>query len=289
MPQALGFRLGSTHLEVSRGPGDVSPESQRLCVVIRASDCCVCCPGRCPVWCGVAWRGVVCCGDGPSWGLQPRLRSEDGLGQPRDTLLPCCVSSANGRPGGFCVSEKDCGDGSDEKTCPEPAGQCIEAHAPSPQNPRWPQLPQSPRLPGPELPHVHTHARAHTHTQKQQRQAWKSQGRGGREDTRARRWGGGGQEKPIQSQGSGRGSTLPRTGQPQSPQSCQWERKSLQGSGGRMFTQTPASEFPNLSYRRTPRSQQPGPGSTSRLRPCQPARSHRGLPSSPRPEEPLST
>lgn len=38
-----------------------------------------------------------------------------------------------------------------------------------------------------------------------------------------------------------------------------------------MFTQTPTSEFPNLSYRRTPGSQHPGPGSTSRLRPCQPA------------------
>lgn len=57
---------------------------------------------------------------------------EDVLGQRHVAPRLCLVSCANGRPGGFCVSEKDCGDGSDEKTCPEPAGQCIEAHAPSP-------------------------------------------------------------------------------------------------------------------------------------------------------------
>lgn len=57
----------------------------------------------------------------------------------------CRVLCANGCPGGFCVSEKDCGDGSDEKTCPEPAGQCIEAHAPSPLDPQL----ASGRLPGP--------------------------------------------------------------------------------------------------------------------------------------------
>ena len=61
---------------------------------------------------------------------------EDVLGQPHVAPHLCRVSCANGCLGGFCVSEKDCGDGSDEKTCPEPAGQCIEAHAPSPLEPQ---------------------------------------------------------------------------------------------------------------------------------------------------------
>lgn len=106
---------------MSHVAGDVSPvprgpEACSVCVFLYVSGAL-----------GVSDVGV-CGSSGPS----PDCRVRGHISQCLVASHPCRVSNANGCLGGFCVSEKDCGDGSDEKTCPEPAGQCIEAHAPSP-------------------------------------------------------------------------------------------------------------------------------------------------------------
>lgn len=125
-----GFKYGGPNLAVSQ------PRSRRSCSGLREPVhlLCVCLGSE------VASEHVFRCS---MFHVCLGLLVVGGYVGSAVTSCRCCVS-CQCLPGGFCVSEKDCGDGSDEKACPEPAGQCIEAHAPSPQNP--PRLSQLPGL-----------------------------------------------------------------------------------------------------------------------------------------------
>lgn len=164
---------------------------------------------------------------------------------------PCRVSSANGRPGGFCVSEKDCGDGSDEKTCPEPAGQCIETHAPSPQDPTSLSFPK----PLGSL----AQSCLDTRRQKQQGQEWKSQGQSGREGGVGVQFRGEEVLGDTEEADPGEETRSSQKGRSVLQEPGQLVSESCQCSGGRMFIQTPTSGSPSLSSRQSPGSQHPVP------------------------------